>query len=286
VIQGIHTNLASLNSQRHLGDTRDASQTATRRLSSGVRVNNARDDAAGMAITQRMSAQERGMNVATRNAADALSLAQVAESALGAATDLLQRMREIAVQAADSANTAADRDYLDHEYKTLANALGFTLRYTKFNDTELFREPPKQMSFQVGASNDSAAQVTFSTRNLRTHPGIMDVIGTPDNDTIADGSAPPGDTARTKISQLDRALELVDTERVKYGALLGRFESVVANLQVASENQSAARSRIMDADFAKEAAAFTRARILQQAGTAMLAQANAAPQSVLSLLRA
>jgi flagellin len=276
--QFINTNLASLNAQRNLSGTQGQLQTAIQRLSSGLRVNSARDDAAGLAIANRMDAQARGMNVAIRNASDGISLSQVAEGALGKVGDMLQRMRELAVQAANSTNNVTDRDSLNEEFRQLASEIDRTLNSTRFNNIEILASDAGPLTFQIGANEGD--ELVMTTSNLVTDPDISAVtIST----AVIEGTT--GTAASAAIDLIDKALDTVNTQRATYGALQNRFESVIGNLQVASENTSAARSRIMDADFATETAALTRAQILQQAGTAMLAQANSAPQGVLSLLR-
>ena len=274
-MQVINTNVLSLNAQRNVSSSQGALATSIQRLSSGLRVNSAKDDAAGLAIANRMSAQARGMNVAIRNANDGISLAQTAEGALGKVTDMLQRMRELAVQAANGSNGTADRTSLDLEYNELAAEIDRTFKATKFNDQAIMGAGAGALVFQIGANNSGDEQLTITTTNLIT--SVSTPVIAAGIDTLAN--------AQGALAVLDTALGNVNTARATYGAVQNRFESVISNLQVASENTAAARSRIMDADFGAETAALTRAQILQQAGTAMLAQANAAPQSVLSLLR-
>ena len=279
--QVINTNLPSLNAQRNLSSTQTQLATSIQRLSSGLRVNSAKDDAAGLAIANRMDAQARGMNVAIRNANDGISLAQVAEGALGKVTDMLQRMRELAVQAANASNTQTDRTSLNNEFQQLAQEVDRTLNSTRFNGQPIIAGSAGVLQFQIGANNAATDQLTVTTSNMATNTNIT-AVTTATTATIAGTNAT---NANAMITALDTALDTVNSERATYGAVQNRFEAVIANLQISAENQSAARSRIMDADFAKETAALTRAQILQQAGTAMLAQANAAPQNVLSLLR-
>jgi len=278
--QVINTNLASQNAQRNLSGTQSQLGTAIQRLSSGLRVNSARDDAAGLAIANRMSAQERGMNVAIRNANDGISLAQTAEGALGKVGDMLQRMRELAVQSANATNTSADRDSLNEEFRQLADEVDRTLQSTRFNGQPILADSAGALTFQIGANSGTNEQLTVTTANMATNGTITAVTG---STALITGTN--GNNAIAMISTLDTAINTVNSERATYGAVQNRFEAVIANLQVAVENQSAARSRIMDADFAKETAALTRTQILQQAGTAMLAQANQLPQQVLTLLR-
>jgi flagellin len=278
--QVINTNLTSLNAQRNLSGTQNQLGTAIQRLSSGLRVNSAKDDAAGLAIANRMDAQARGMNVAIRNANDGISLSQVAEGALGKVTDMLQRMRELAVQAANSTNTSADRTNLNAEFRQLADEVDRTLTSTRFNGQAILASSAGALTFQIGANNATNDQLTVTTGNMATNTSIAAVTTT---GTVINGAT--GGAASTAITTIDTALDVINSERATYGAVQNRFEAVIANLQIAAENQTAARSRIMDADFAKETAALTRAQILQQAGTAMLAQANQVPQQVLQLLQ-
>ena len=288
----VNTNIMSLNAQRNLYTNNAGLATSIQRLSSGLRVNSAKDDAAGLAIAERMNAQVRGMNVAIRNANDGISLAQTAEGALGKIGDSLQRMRELAVQSANATNSASDRTNLDSEFAQLQSEISRVIGGTSFNGTALFTGSTS-FSFQVGAgttSNDVVAvsrnQLSGGTAGtsgaLTSSSTAADTLATITgaSDIAADATA-----ATNAIKDIDIALDKVNSERATYGAAQNRFESVISNLQISSENVTAARSRIMDADFAKETAELTRTQILTQAGTAMLAQANQAPQSVLSLLR-
>ncbi len=272
--QIINTNLISLNTQRNLSTTQSVLAQAVQRLSSGLRVNSAKDDAAGLAIAERMNAQVRGMNVAIRNANDAISLSQTAEGALGKVGDMLQRMRELAVQAANATNGTDDRNNLDAEYQALAAEIGRTLTNTQFNGLNILGADAGAQDFQVGANAGETITVTTT-----------DMAGNGDITAVTGGDLTTAANATTALGNIDTALNTLNGERALYGATQNRFEAVVGTLQVAVENQSAARSRIMDADFAAETAALTRAQVLQQAGTAMLSQANSLPNNVLALLR-
>jgi len=274
-MQVINTNILSLNAQRNVSSSQGALATSIQRLSSGLRVNSAKDDAAGLAIANRMSAQARGMNVAIRNANDGISLAQTAEGSLGKVTDMLQRMRELAVQSANDTNGSSDRTSLDAEFSQLKAEIDRTFDATKFNGTSILNTAAT-LNFQIGASNVAADKLAVSTTDLSGGTGMT---------AVASGNITSLANAQSAIDNIDTALTEINGARATFGAMQNRFESVISNLQVSVENTEASRSRIMDADFAKETAALTRAQILQQAGTAMLAQANAAPQSVLSLLR-
>jgi flagellin len=276
----INTNVMSLTAQRNLSQSAGSLATSMQRLSSGLRVNSAKDDAAGLAIAERMNAQVKGMNVAIRNANDGISLAQTAEGALGKVGDSLQRMRELAVQSANGSNSDDDRTNLDAEYQQLSEEVTRVLAGTKFNGQNLFDATGGDagtFTFQVGANNDANDQIAVDlTTDLTAAADITDATGG-DVTTLA--------TAQTAMDDLDTAIDYVTTQRATFGAVQNRFDSVIANLQVAAENQAASRGRIMDADFAAETAALSRAQILQQAGNAMVAQANQLPQQVLTLLQ-
>ncbi|MEO7335902.1 MAG: flagellin [Caldimonas sp.] len=263
----INTNLASMNAQRNMGTSQSSLSTAMQRLSSGLRVNSAKDDAAGLAIGQRMDAQARGMNVAVRNTNDGISMAQTADGALSTVTDALQRMRELAVQAANGSNGTTDRANLDTEFQQLASEITDIAAQTKFNGTAIIGAGAGAQVFQVGANVGDTMTVTTSAV------------------TTVGGGVTTAALANTAITAIDSKLDAINTDRATYGAAMNRLSFASSNLQVASENQSAARSRIMDADFASETAALSRANILQQAGNAMVAQANQLPQQVLTLLR-
>jgi flagellin len=272
--QTINTNMAALTAKRHLTTAQGSLATSMERLSSGLRVNSARDDAAGLAIASRMETQIKGQNVAIRNANDAVSLAQTAEGAIGKITDMLQRMRELAVQSANATNTTADRGNLNAEFQQLNSEVSRTISSTRFNGLAVIGADAGGNSYQVGEA--STDRVTFTTTNLGTNTTIT-AVGS--NDISSQASA------STAMADIDEALSTVNVERASYGAYQNRFEAIISTLQVAVTNNSASRGRIMDADFAAETANMSRAQILQQAGTAMMAQANQAPQQVMSLLR-
>jgi flagellin len=287
--QTINTNLVSLNAQRNLSTSQSSLATSMQRLSSGLRVNGAKDDAAGLAIAERMNAQVRGMSVATRNANDAISLAQTAEGALGKVGDIFQRMRELAVQAANGTNSDADRTSLNEEFVQLAQEATRTLGGTQFNGQNILATT-NAATFQIGANTDASInQISVTAFTWTTAAGITDVLGT----AILTGSGTPtlqisgtdGTAAVTALTSLDTAINTINSQRGTFGAVQNRFENVIATLMVGTENQNAARSRIMDADYAAETANLSRASILQQAGNAMVAQANQLPQQVLALLR-
>ena len=274
----INTNVMSLNAQRNLSASQGSLATSMQRLSSGLRVNSAKDDAAGLAVAEVMNTQVRGMRVAIRNANDAISMVQTAEGSLGKIGDNMQRIRELAVQAANGSLTDTDRGYLQKEVDQLAAEITRLKDGTSFNkDNKLLDGTLGQVAFHVGANDDAAEdqiEIDFDT---------LDMTAVDTAVTAIDISTAAG--ALTSIGMIDTQLETVNTARADAGAFQNRFEAVISNLQIAAENQAAARGRIMDADFAVETANLSRAQILQQAGTAMVAQANQIPQGVLSLLR-
>jgi flagellin len=383
--QIINTNIASLNAQRNLNASQTSLATSLQRLSSGLRINSAKDDAAGLAISQRFTAQINGLNTAARNANDGISLAQTAEGALGVITDNLQRIRELAVQSSNATNSNSDRAALQTEVSQLLSEIDRVADQTAFNGVKLIDGSFAGAVFQVGAnagesitvssitdantaalgsvsqltggalsvaassltgfntaiaagdvlingkdigalgaassSAERAGQLVNAINNISAQTGVGAVYNTATGQLTLSGTATIAITgalndatvagwanaaalgtvstvtgigsldvsnyanAQLAIQQVDSTLSTVNTARATLGAYQNRFQSVVSNLQTASENLSASRSRILDADFASETANLTRAQILQQAGTAMLAQANALPQNVLTLLK-
>jgi flagellin len=387
----INTNVMSMTAQRNLGTTSSSLATSMQRLSSGLRVNSAKDDAAGLAISERMNAQVRGLSVAARNANDGISLAQTAEGALGKVGDMLQRMRELAVQSANASNNTSDRTALQAEVTQLRQEIDRVAKTTSFNGTKLLDGTFANATFQVGANagegiaidsivsaNSTAlgqlsatehfvaavaapstaanaaipagtagwsiknaagvdvalGGIAASTTAAQRTTQVVDAINAKSSDTgvfaretgagayeifssrdltaatdfgaafTAAATGAPGDTAppgtlttlsainvnsfgdaQKALQVIDKAINSINSSRADLGALQSRFENAVANIQITGENISAARGRIVDADFAKETSNLSRAQILQQAGTAMVAQANQAQQGVLSLLR-
>ncbi len=284
--QTINTNIIALNAQRNLATSQSSLSSSMQRLSSGLRVNTAKDDAAGMAISERMSAQIRGMTVAARNANDGISLAQTAEGALGKVSDAFQRMRELAVQAANATNADGDKDSLDKEFGELAKEVQRVLGGTTFNGLSVLAGDAGALNFQVGANTSSNDAISITTTDMTANADITAVAGT---DNAGSGRAKIDKDAtatdiKTVIDNIDTALDTINSERATLGASQSRFDAVISNLQIAIENQSAARSRIIDTDFAAETANLSRAQILQQAGNAMVAQANQLPQQVMQLL--
>ena len=280
--QVINTNLASLNAQRNTAMSQSSLSTSMQRLSSGLRVNSAKDDAAGLAIAERMNAQVRGMNVAIRNANDGISLAQTAEGALAKVGDSLQRMRELGVQARNATNTSADKDSLNKEFAELQKEIQRVLGGTTFNGRAILATSAAgTQTFQVGANTTANDRIDVTTTDMTQDSTIVAVTGSA---VVIDNTA-NGTTIDGVIQNIDTAIDKVNGERATLGASQNRLDAVISNLQISVENQSAARSRIPDADFAQETANMSRANILQQAGNAMIAQANQVPSQVLSLLR-
>jgi flagellin len=275
----INTNIASLNAQRNASNTQLSLATSMQRLSSGMRVNSSKDDAAGLAIAERMQAQVRGMNVAVRNANDGISLAQTAEGALSKVGDALQRMRELGVQARNATNTTTDLDSIGKEFIELGAEIQRVLAGTTFNGKAVLAGAAGAQEFQIGANTTVNDSVTVTTTDMTADATITAVTS-----DVIDNTKTTADL-KTTIDNIDIAINTVSSTRATLGAAQNRFEAVISNLQVSVENQSAARSRIMDADYASETANLSRAQILQQAGTAMVSQANQMPQQVLSLLR-
>jgi flagellin len=275
----INTNVMSMNAQRNASVTQSEMATALQRLSSGLRVNSAKDDAAGLAIAERMNTQVRGMNMAVRNANDGISLAQVAEGGLSSMTEMLQRMRELSVQSINSTNQAGDISALNQEYTQLQAELARTVTSVQFNGNSLFNNA-SNFDFQVGANSGQTITVSGSTMAIATAATMTAVLL---------GSASALSTTNSanaaNLAQIDALLTTINSTRASLGAVQSRFETTISFLKTAVENQTAARGRIMDADFAAETAALSRAQILQQAGTAMIAQANQLPQAVLKLLQ-
>ena len=285
--QTINTNLNSLNAQRNLSSSQSSLAMSMQRLSSGLRVNSAKDDPAGLAIAERMTTQVRGMNVSIRNANDGISMAQTAEGALGKVNDSLQRMRELSVQAANATNSNSDKDSLDKEFGELAKEIQRVLGGTSFNGQRILGADAKAFTFQVGANTTSNDTIDIVTTDLTADATVTGVAGT---DNTGAGRSVIDNTANALtiqgvVDKIDIAISTINDKRALLGASQSRFDSVITNLQISVENQSAARSRIMDTDFAAETANLSRANILQQAGNAMVAQANQLPQQVLTLLR-
>ena len=261
--QIINTNVMSLNAQRNLNKNSASLGTALQRLSSGLRVNSSIDDAAGLAVAQKMESQIRGMTVAMRNASDGISFAQTADTALSTAADQLQRMRELATQSLNGTLSDTERSKIDQEYSALQAEASRIQTVAKLNGQSVYGT----FSFQVGADASDTISGTFNS-----------VAITGSNVSTSGG-------ASSALASIDAWLGSVASNRATIGGVQSRLTFTISYLEGARENQSAAKSRILDADFAAETAALTRAQILQQAGTAMVSQANSIPQNVLSLLQ-
>ncbi|MEW5886124.1 MAG: flagellin [Pseudomonadota bacterium] len=283
MVMSINTNVNSLTAQRNAMATQNSLAVSMQRLSSGLRVNSAKDDAAGLAIAERMNVQVRGMNVAIRNANDGISLAQTAEGGLATMADMLQRMRELAVQSINSTNTSADINALNQEFTQLRDEVNRTMSAVQFNGTSLFTTTAS-FDFQVGANSGQTITIAGTAINLAATGGGMS--GVTQGTGAASGLNTTANSANAAVlTTLDTAIATINTTRATLGAVQSRFENTISYLRGAVENQAAARGRIMDADFAAETANLSRTQILQQAGTAMIAQANQLPQGVLALLR-
>jgi len=272
----INTNVMSLNAQRNLNNTNLTMAVSLQRLSSGLRVNSAKDDAAGLAIAERMNAQVRGLTVAIRNANDGISLSQTTEGALGTMTESLQRMRELAIQSANGTNTTADRVSLNAEFTQMGTEITRIVNSTTFNGQFILAADAGSKVFQTGPNGTANDRITVTTTDMSAATGLTNATTT----TITTSAL-----SQAAIGLLDTALDTVNTERGTLGAVQSRIESAIRALESTRENTAAARGRIMDADFAAETAILTRTQILQQAGVAMLSQANSAPQLALSLLQ-
>lgn len=273
----INTNIASMNAQRNLSKTQGDLSTSLERLSSGLRVNSAKDDAAALYSIATQTADIRGLNQAVRNAADGISFGQTAEGALSQIEANLQRIREIAVQSANG--TVEDRSGLQSEVNELTQEISRIVETSEFNGTTLLKNS-SSVTFQVGQDGTSTHQVSVSGLDLTSLTGYSSNVtstGVIDVDDAANASA--------AIANVESAITSVAGNRATMGAVQNRFEAVISNLENYSENLAAARSRIQDADFAAETARLTRAQILQQAGVSMVAQANALPQNALALLQ-
>jgi flagellin len=274
----INTNLAANNAYRNLSNTQNDLSKSLEKLSSGLRINRAGDDAAGLAISEGLKSQVNGMGVAARNAQDGISVIQTAEGSLNEVHSILQRVRDLAVQAGNDSNDAKSRDAIAAEVTALGAELTRIGESTNFNGIKLANGDNTDLTFQVGAGSTAAEdQISVSLTNVSTIGAAVTTLATAG---FADSAA-----SLTTIAALDGHIQDVSTSRASLGADQNRFESVIKNLNVSKENLSAANSRIRDTDMAEEMVKFTKSNILSQAGTAMLAQANQSGQGVLQLLR-
>ena len=276
----VNTNVSSLNAQRQLFTTGNNLSTAFERLSSGFRINSAADDAAGLQITDRMTSQIQGLDQAVRNANDGISLAQTAEGAMAETTTALQRIRTLAIQSQNGINSSADRAALQKEVSALRTEISRIATTTEFAGVSIL-SGVFSASFLVGANSGQTISVNLSTQAL-TAAGVNGFSATGLGIISADVLTAAG--ASALLDDVDAAISAIGGLRADLGAIQNRFQSTIRNLSNISENVSAARSRIKDADFAAETAKLTQSQILQQASQAILAQANQRPQAALSLL--
>jgi flagellin len=296
----INNNIMALNANRQLGINNAGTAKSLEKLSSGFRINRAGDDAAGLAISEKMRGQIRGLNQASRNAQDGISLIQTAEGALNETHAILQRMRELAVQSANDTNTGVDRGELQKEVNELIDEIDRIAKNTEFNTQNLlgktntsgkFTGSGQTFKFHIGANTGQNIELTINsmdTERIGTQKSSGSITGV--NTLKVSGGATTGGikdqvSADTAITVINDAIEMVSAERSKLGAYQNRLEHTIKNLDTSSENLQAAESRIRDVDMAKEMMEFTKQNILQQAATAMLAQANQMPSTVLQLLR-
>jgi len=291
----VNTNIGSLNAQRSLAESSKELATAMERLSSGKKINSAADDAAGFAIAERMTAQVRGLNMATKNANDGLAMLATIENATNDVTDMLQRVRELAVQAANDTNSSIDRGYLQNEVDSLLNEINRVSTQTVYNNLTVL-DGSRSGSFQVGT--EAGQTISFSIDSIDTDTlgltsGVFTAASGDDASSVIDVadiaasriSVADADTAASALADITAAIEQVASNRASYGAMSNRLEYTVSNLMNVAEFSAAARSRIEDADFAAESARLAKAQVLQQTGTAMLAQANASSQLAIQLIR-
>jgi len=272
----INHNLNAMNAQRNMSINNGSAAKSMEKLSSGLRINRAGDDAAGLSISEKMRAQIRGLNQASRNAQDGISLIQTAEGALNETQSILQRMRELAVQASNDTNVAVDRSAIKSELDTLTTEIDRIAKTTQFNEKNLLTGSlaATGVKLQIGANSDANLTLEIKIGSM-----AASALGISGLDVASNG------TATAAITSINSAIKTVSTQRSSLGANQNRLEHTIANLDNASENLQAAESRVRDVDMAKEMMSFTKNNILQQAAQAMLSQANQAPQNVLQLLR-
>jgi flagellin len=270
----INTNIGSLNAQRGLGDSTRRLNSSFRRLSTGLRINSAADDAAGLAISERLRSRIRSLDQAQRNANDGISLAQTAEGSLDEVSSILVRLRELAIQASNGTISTTDKDTLEEEFATLKSEIDRIANSTEFNGIKLLDGSATQTSFQVGVGNDNAVnQITVALQDVN----IASL-------SIQNSSVNGVGSTSSAIADIDTTINTISSLRGKLGAAQNRLSSTIANVANQAENIAAANSRIRDIDVAFETADLTRNSILQQAALSVLAQANAQPQSALTLL--
>lgn len=279
----VNTNTTSLGVQKNLNRAADALSTSMTRLSSGLKINSAKDDAAGLQIATRMTSQIRGQTMAIKNANDGISIAQTAEGAMQEQTNILQRMRELAVQSRNDTNSTKDREALNKEFAQMSDELTRIAKSTQLNGKNLLDGTAGKMTFQVGSNSGADNQISisldsgFDATSLSVNSGAIAITGS----TSAEAEA----SMNAALSAIDTALQTINTTRADLGASQNRLTSTVNNLQNINENAEAARGRVQDTDFAAETAQLTKQQTLQQASTSVLAQANQLPSSVLKLLQ-
>ncbi|AIZ33478.1 flagellin domain-containing protein [Pseudomonas parafulva] len=277
----VNTNTTSLGVQKNLNRASDAVSTSMTRLSSGLKINSAKDDAAGLQIATRMTSQIRGQTMAIKNANDGISIAQTAEGAMQEQTNILQRMRELAVQSRNDSNSSNDRQALDKEFQSMASELTRIANSTQLNGKNLLDGSASVMTFQVGSNTGASNQITIdlSAKFTASDLGVTSSINIQGSDSTTAES-----NFSAAVSAIDSALQTINSNRADLGAAQNRLTSTINNLQNINENAEAARGRVQDTDFAAETAQLTKQQTLQQASTSVLAQANQLPSAVLKLL--
>lgn len=284
----VNTNVNATVAQNALVRNERQMNTAMERLSTGQRINGAKDDAAGLAISSRMTSQIRGLEVGIRNANDAISMISTADGALVEVTNMLQRMRELALQSANGTTTSSDRDYLNSEYQNLITEIDRIAQNTQWNGGSILNHTTtasSQFAFQVGANGGQTISVDFGDFNKTGASGVMQEVASAHGSIEAGTTASAMTTATSAVVAIDSAIASVNSQRATFGAAVNQLTYAVDNLASVKVNAEASRSRILDTDYATETSELARTQIIQQAGTAMLAQANQLPQTVLSLLQ-
>ena len=284
----VNTNVNATVAQNALVRNERQMNAAMERLSTGQRINGAKDDAAGLAISSRMTSQIRGLEVGIRNANDAISMISTADGALIEVTNMLQRMRELALQSANGTTTSSDRDYLNSEYQKLISEIDRIAQNTQWNGGSILNHTTTASStfkYQVGANGGQTIAVDFGDFNNTGASGVMQNLNSANGSIAAGTTASAMTTASAAVTSIDSAITAVNTQRATFGAAVNQLTYAVDNLASVKVNAEASRSRILDTDYAAETSELARTQIIQQAGTAMLAQANQLPQTVLSLLQ-
>jgi len=289
----VNTNVNASVAQNALVRNERSMNTAMERLSTGQRINSAADDAAGLAISSRMTSQIRGLEVGIRNANDAISMISTADGALVEVTNMLQRMRELALQASNGTTTSADRNYLSAEYTNLLSEIERIAQNTQWNGADILdgnaNGTSGTVSYQVGANGGQTVSVNFgnltSAVHANTGSGMMETVHSAADDLVAGTTASAITKGTSAVTAIDSAITAVNSQRATFGAAVNQLTYAVDNLANVKVNSEAARSRVLDTDYARETSELARTQIIQQAGTAMLAQANQLPQTVLSLLQ-